>query len=123
MRACRRLTVDGLLVAAFATLWVQDPMSAYGGEWHSYNAWLVNMGSWTNSVPGWLSPASPEHQIAYPLLVVPGAYICIFILVSLLGAKLMRTLKARRPQTGGWRWWAAATWRCACSTWCSRASC
>jgi hypothetical protein len=96
----RRIGVDGLLVCAFATLWVQDPMSAYGGEWFTYNAWMVNMGSWVHSVPGWLAPGTPDHQIAYPLLVVPGAYICIFILVSFLGAKLMRTIKTRRPQTG-----------------------
>ncbi|MEA2172030.1 MAG: hypothetical protein QOF76_5330 [Solirubrobacteraceae bacterium] len=96
----RALTVDGLLVCAFATLWVQDPMSAYGGEWFTYNAWMVNMGSWVHSVPGWLAPGTPDHQIAYPLLVVPGAYICIFLLVSFLGSRLMRAVKTRRPQAG-----------------------
>jgi hypothetical protein len=96
----RRLGVDGLLVVAFSTLWFQDPLSAYGGQWYAYNAWLVNVGSWVNSVPGWLSPGTPDHQVAFPLLVVPGAYICIFILVSLLGSALMRRMKARRPQTG-----------------------
>lgn len=99
-RRDRRLSVDGLLVCAFATLWVQDPMSAYGGEWFTYNAWMVNMGSWVHSVPGWLAPGTPDHQIAYPLLVVPGAYICIFILVSFLGAGLMRRLKTRYPHAG-----------------------
>jgi len=96
----RCLGVDGLLVCAFSTLWFADPLSAYGGEWFTYNAWMVNMGSWVHSVPGWLSPGTPEHQIAYPLLVVPGAYICIFLLVSYLGASLMRAIKARRPQSG-----------------------
>jgi hypothetical protein len=61
---------------------------------------MVNMGSWVNSIPGWLSPGTPDHQVAFPLLVVPGAYICIFILVSFLGARLMRAIKTRRPQTG-----------------------
>jgi hypothetical protein len=96
----RRLGVDGLLVIAFATLWFNDPLSAYGGEWFTYNAWMVNMGSWVHSVPGWLSPGTPDHQIAYPLLVVPGAYICIFLLVSYLGAAVMRAVRARRPQAG-----------------------
>jgi hypothetical protein len=58
------------------------------------------MGSWVHQVPGWLAPGSPDHQIAYPVLVVPGAYICIFLLVSYLGSGLMRRIKARRPQTG-----------------------
>jgi hypothetical protein len=99
-RRDRRLGADGLLVVAFATLWFQDPLSAYGGQWYTYNAWMLNMGSWANSVPGWLSPGTPDRQVAFPLLVVPGAYICIFILVSFLGARLMHAIKARRPQTG-----------------------
>lgn len=98
-RRDRRLTTDGLLVCAFSTLWVQDPMSAYAGQWFTYNAWMVNMGSWVHSTPGWLAPGTPENQIAYPLLVVPGAYICVFLLVSFLGAGLMRRIKTRRPQT------------------------
>ena len=96
----RRLTTYGLLVVAFSTLWWQDPLSAYGGEWFSYNAWQVNMGSWVHEVPGWLSPGTPSHQIAYPLLIVPGAYVVIFLLVSFLGSRLMELIKARRPATG-----------------------
>jgi hypothetical protein len=96
----RRLSTYGLMVVAFSTLWFQDPLSAYGGEWFSYNAYQVNMGSWVHEVPGWLSPGTPAHQIAYPLLIVPGAYIAIFLLVTFLGSRLMGALKARRPQTG-----------------------
>jgi hypothetical protein len=58
------------------------------------------MGSWVHEVPGWLTPGTPAHQIAYPLLIVPGAYIVIFLLVSFLGSRLMAAVKARRPQTG-----------------------
>jgi Spirocyclase AveC-like len=96
----RRLTTYGLLVFAFSTLWFQDPLSAYGGEWFTYNAYQVNMGSWVHQIPGWLAPGTPSHQIAYPLLVVPGAYITIFLLVSFLGSRLMAAVKARRPHTG-----------------------
>jgi hypothetical protein len=95
----RRLTTYGLLVFAFSTLWFQDPLSAYGGEWFSYNAFQLNMGSWVHEIPGWLSPGTPSHQIAYPLLVVPGAYVTIFLLVSFLGSRLMSAVKARRPET------------------------
>lgn len=95
-----RLSTYGLLVVAFSTLWFQDPLSAYGGEWFAYNAWQVNMGSWVHEIPGWLSPGTPSHQIAYPLLVVPGAYVAIFLLVSFLGSRLMSAIKARRPQSG-----------------------
>ena len=96
----RRLSTYGLMVVAFSVLWFQDPLSAYGGEWFSYNAFQLNMGSWVHELPGWLSPGTPSHQIAYPLLVVPGAYITIFLLVSFLGSRLMTFVKARRPRTG-----------------------
>src|SRR5262249_19384754 len=40
-----KLTVDGALTIAFATLWFQDPLSAYSGPWFTYNSWAVNFGS------------------------------------------------------------------------------
>jgi hypothetical protein len=57
------------------------------------------MGSWVHELPGWLSPGTPAHQIAYPLFIVPGAYIVIFLLVSFLGWRLMVLSKAHRPQS------------------------
>jgi hypothetical protein len=91
----RRVGLDGLLTIAFLTVSFHDPLSAYIGHWYTYNAWQVNMGSWLQSVPGALSPGTPDHQVAYPLLIVPGAYVVIFLLVTSMGAAIMRRARAR----------------------------
>ena len=83
------------MVIAFLTLSFDDPLSAYVGHWYTYNAWQVNMGSWVNSLPGALAPGTPDHQVAYPLLIVPGAYIVVFLLVTKMGAAIMRRAQAR----------------------------
>src|SRR5215831_5689894 len=43
-----KLSVDGALTIAAATVWFQDPLSTYSGTWFTYNAWAVNFGSWVN---------------------------------------------------------------------------
>jgi hypothetical protein len=94
-RRARRIGLDGLMAIAFLTVSFHDPLSAYIGHWYTYNAWQVNMGSWLQSVPGALSPGTPDHQVAYPLLIVPGAYVVIFLVVTNMGAAIMRRAKAR----------------------------
>jgi len=96
-RRGRRVGLDGLMTIAFLALSFHDPLSAYVGHWYTYNAWQVNMGSWLQSVPGALSPGTPDHQVAYPLLIVPGAYIVVFLLVTMMGATIMRRAHARWP--------------------------
>jgi hypothetical protein len=95
-----KLGVDGVLVLAFATLWMEDPLSAYGGHWFTYNSWAVNMGSWVNSVPGWMSFGRPHQMLVEPLLIIPGVYVWVFVLTMNLGCWVMRTARARRPEMG-----------------------
>lgn len=96
----RRIPLDGMLVIAFCTLWFQDPLSAYGGHWFTYNSWAVNRGSWVNSVPGWLSFGEPGHMLVEPLLIIPGLYVYVFVITMMLGSWVMRTVSARRPRMG-----------------------
>jgi hypothetical protein len=93
----RRIGLDGLMAIAFLILAFHDPLSAYINHWYAYNAWQVNMGSWLNSVPGALAAGTPQHQVAYPLLIVPPAYVVIFTLVTTMGTAVMRRSKARWP--------------------------
>jgi multisubunit Na+/H+ antiporter MnhF subunit len=93
----RRVGLDGLMAISFLVLAFHDPLSAYLNHWYTYNAWQVNMGSWLNSVPGAMAPGTPTHQVAYPLLIVPPAYVVIFMLVTLMGAAIMRRAKTRWP--------------------------
>lgn len=96
----RRIGLDGLLALSFLVLAFQDPLSAYFNHWYTYNAWQVNMGSWVNSLPGAMAPGTPTHQVAYPLLIVPPAYVVIFMLVTTMGAAVMRRAKNRWPGIG-----------------------
>jgi hypothetical protein len=92
-----KLSVDGALTIAFATLWFQDPLSAYSGHWFTYNAWAVNFGSWVNSVPFATAKAAPGAMVVEPILIVPGVYVWIFVLVMFFGAWVMRSARNRWP--------------------------
>ncbi|MCX2930044.1 spirocyclase AveC family protein [Mycobacterium sp. CVI_P3] len=96
-RRTGRVGLDGLMAISFLFLSFHDPLSAYLNHWYTYNAWQVNMGSWLNSVPGALAPGTPTHQVAYPLLIVPPAYVVIFMLVTSMGTAVMRRAKAHWP--------------------------
>lgn len=93
----RKLGIDGILVIAFLTVWFQDPLSSYGGHWFTYNTWMLNFGSWVNSVPGWVSYGKPGAMLSEPILFTPFAYCYIFVIVMLMGSWFMRTLRGRFP--------------------------
>jgi hypothetical protein len=93
----RTVTTDGLLVAAFSTLWFEDPLSAYYGHWFTYNANLVNMGSWVHAVPGWISPGHPGRMLVEPILLIPAVYVYFIMVGVLFGCWVMRRTEARFP--------------------------
>ena len=93
-----KLSVDGALTIAFATVWFQDPLSAYSGTWFTYNAWALNYGSWENSIPFATGKAAPGAMIVEPLLIVPGAYVYCFVVAMFAGSWVMRTARKRWPQ-------------------------
>jgi hypothetical protein len=99
-RRTHTLGVDGVLVLAFATLWVEDPLSAYAGHWFTYNSWALNFGSWVNSVPGWMSFGQPGKMLVEPVLIIPGVYVWVFVLTMYLGSWVMRSASRRWPQLG-----------------------
>jgi hypothetical protein len=93
-----RLTIDGALTIAFATLWFQDCLSAYSGHWFTYNSWALNFGSWVNSVPYATGKAAPGAMLVEPILIIPGVYVWVFVLVMFLGSWVMRTARNRWPR-------------------------
>ena len=95
----RRVTFDGLFCIASLTSAYQDPFSDWFGHWFTYNSYLYNKGSWVGVLPGW-SNAAPGQTIAYPLLVVPPAYIWVFLGLMMIGCAVMRKAKARWPGLG-----------------------
>src|SRR5262245_50886568 len=66
--------VDAMFVIAFQTMWFQDPISNYFGLWFTYNSWMVNFGSWVNSIPGWMAYGEPGRMLAVPIVLVAFAY-------------------------------------------------
>ena len=98
LRRDGKLSVDGALTIAFATLWFQDPLSAYSGTWFTYNAWALNYGSWVNSVPFATGKAAPGAMLVEPILIVPGAYVYCFVAAMFAGSWVMRTARKRWPQ-------------------------
>jgi Spirocyclase AveC-like len=97
-RRDRRVGVDGILVIAFLTMWWQDPISSYGGHWFTYNTWMINRGSWVNSIPGWSSFGKPGAMLSEPVLFTPGAYSYIFVIVMFFGCRIMRRTQTRFPR-------------------------
>jgi hypothetical protein len=85
-------------VIALATFWFQDCLSSYSGHWFTYNAWGINFGSWVNSIPFAVGKAAPSAMLVEPILIVPGAYVWVFVLVMFTGAWVMRTARNRWPR-------------------------
>jgi hypothetical protein len=97
----RNVGIDGLLFIAWAGFyWMWDPMGNALSVTFTYNAWIPNMGSWVNEIPGWSSPGTPGAQVAEPWLFTAGAYSVFFVLMPILGCWVMRKARARWPRIG-----------------------
>jgi Spirocyclase AveC-like len=103
LRRDRRIGFDGMIFIAFIGFyWLWDPIGNYFALTSSYNAWIPNMGSWVNDIPGWRSPGSPGHQIPEPWLVVGPGYAVYGTVMVVVSCWLMRQIRSRWPRTGTW---------------------
>jgi hypothetical protein len=91
-----RLTSDGILVLVFATMWFNDPLANYSTPFLTYNANLVNFGSWLSDIPGWVLPNA--HKTAFPILWIAPVYVYLVLGMAMVGTGVMRRAKARWPQ-------------------------
>jgi hypothetical protein len=91
------LSVDGVLVCGFALMWFQDPLSSGVNHWFVYNTFMVNMGSWANSVPGFAGWGRPGAMTSEPLLFTPAAYVLAMMVACTAGTFAMRRIKGRFP--------------------------
>lgn len=93
-RRTRRLTPDGLLLLVLPLIWFWDPFENYTQTWFAYNAHLLNLGSWTGFVPGWISP----HQDRFPEPLVVGlGYIFWVFGCMLVGCWMFGRIRSRWP--------------------------
>jgi hypothetical protein len=96
----RRVTVDGLLVVSALLASPFDMLSNYRGYWFTYNSYLLNMGSIMSAIPGVSQPHGNGAGEAWPILMLPGAYVVVFVGLAIVGSRLMSRWKARWPSLG-----------------------
>jgi hypothetical protein len=93
-RRTGRLTADGLLLLVLPLIWFWDPFFNYTQSWFTYNAHLLNLGAWTDFVPGWGSP----HQDRFPEPLVVGiGYIFWVFGCMLAGCWIFGRIRSRWP--------------------------
>ena len=93
----RKVGVDGIILLASASVWIQDPLSSAANHWFVYNTWMVNEGSWAHAIPWWSSYGKPGAMTSEPILFTPAAYVWIFVAVGAIGSAVMRRAKRRWP--------------------------
>lgn len=93
-----RFTTQGMIVVVWGLLYWQDPIANYSQNWFGYNTTLVNFGSWTTDIPGWVAPLG--NQLPEPFLWVASSYMFVLAPATIFGAWMMRRAKARFPGIG-----------------------
>jgi Spirocyclase AveC-like len=94
----KRITLDGLFVLVFLSLYWQDPLSNFFQTYFVYNSAFLNYGSWGANIPGWLSPHG--ERLAEPLLVSLPVYGWCILGGVLLATEFMRRVQRRWPGLG-----------------------
>jgi hypothetical protein len=97
IRRTGSLSANGVMVCGFSLMWFQDPLSSGVNHWFVYNTFLINKGSWANSVPGFAGWGTPGHMTSEPLLFTPAAYVLAMGVGCTVGVFAMRRIKKRFP--------------------------
>jgi hypothetical protein len=98
-RTERQVRTDGLLVGAFFLVFFQDPLSSIFGDWFSWNAYLLNKGSWVSSIPGSHAYGKPGAAVVEPILA-GFLWVWIAFAGAWFGARVLRRGTARWPGLG-----------------------
>lgn len=91
----RKITTDGILTLVFLAMYFQDPMLNFVQNWCTYNSYLVNFGSWTEHIPGWVS--ANASNFAEPFAFVGPTYVYACLGATMFICWVMRKAKERRP--------------------------
>lgn len=90
------ITLDGMFALSFVFIYWMDPYGDAIVPQFTYNAWLLNKGSWLADTPGVLMPNA--NLIPEPYLLTGPLYLwCIFGVV-VVANKLMKKAQQRWPQ-------------------------
>jgi hypothetical protein len=94
-RRLGRLSFDAMLVIAGAVAWWHDPLINWLRPSVFYNAELVNLGSWSEQIPGWISRNARFH--VEPPLLIGACYLWLGLTFAVIASNAMRQAKARWP--------------------------
>jgi hypothetical protein len=87
---------DGLLILALLTIFWQDLFMNWGQFSIAYNAYFLNLGSWYEHVPGWVTPNT--MHATEPLLGILPLYAVLEFGAILIVNWMMRRLSRRWPR-------------------------
>jgi hypothetical protein len=92
------ISLDGMLFVCFLLIWWQDPLINYSAPVATYNANLLNFGSWTTKIPGWLTPNG--QLFPEPVIWASTAYLTAVFGAAVFSNVVMRKAKQRWPGIG-----------------------
>lgn len=87
-----------VFIGGWITAFWQDPIANYLVPTFSYSSHFVNFGSWSEFIPGWLSPNG--SKMPEPVLFQFGVYGFVIPASALVTAAAMRWTKRRWPGMG-----------------------
>jgi len=93
-----RLSLDAMLVIGWAIAWWHDPLINWLRPSVFYNAAFVNLGSWSEQVPGWISPNG--RFLAEPIFGIGAVYLWLGLGFGMIGCAAMRRAQKRWPGLG-----------------------
>jgi Spirocyclase AveC-like len=92
------LAWDAFVAIGFALAYWQDPIINFARPVFFYNSYLINVGSWTPHIPGWLSPYS--GNLPEPFLMIAPLFAVLFVVLGALFCAMARRLQRIRPNIG-----------------------
>ena len=98
VRDSGRIDAIRLMMLGWVSAYWLDPFLNFLTPMFTYNAYLVNFGSWSEFIPGWQS--SQGARVAEPLLVDIPNYFYNFTFTAFVGYRAMQQVKVRWPSSG-----------------------
>lgn len=92
------ISLDGTIVLAATAMYWIDPLANYFGPAVSYNSQMLNWGSWSSHIPGWVSEKG--SSMPEPPLYAGLWYPIGIILAAMFINYVMRRAKRRWPKLG-----------------------
>lgn len=90
------LSAYSVIVLGWCTAVWQDPLDNYLRPVFGYSSLFVNYGSWSEFIPGWISPNG--SKMPEPVFFTLGNYLLVMPIAALIVAWLLRMAKRRMPQ-------------------------